>query len=84
MAGARNRRSTVSIPGELPRLFFKNGRSARTSNGFLFVVTRVTSSNMGFKQTASRISRRTALFEPRQMYGRAKFDLLRLGVLPIG
>src|SRR6188472_2007264 len=59
------KRSQVQILS--PRLFSKSGRSAKTSNGFLFVVTRLTSLKVRFKQTESRISRRIALFEPRQI-----------------
>ena len=51
-----------------PRLFFKESPSARMSKGSLFILTRVTSETARFKQIASKISRRTALFEPRQVW----------------
>ena len=53
-----------------PRLFFQFGRLASTSNGFLFSVTRLTSLKVRFKQTASRISRRTALSPVEELQGR--------------
>ncbi len=49
------------------RLFFKSSRSTQKSNGFLFVVTRVTSLTCRFKQIESRICRRAVVFEPRQI-----------------
>ena len=58
--------SLTMVQRESSRLFFKNGLSANASKGFLFCRTRVTSFKQWFKQTASRISRLTALFEPRQ------------------
>lgn len=54
-------------PCPVPRLCAKVSRSVNASNGFLFCVTRDTSPKVRFKQTESRIWRRTALFEPRQI-----------------
>lgn len=56
------RKSSIAVLS--PRPLFKSGRLEITSNGFLFSVTYV--AKVRFKQIASRISRRTALFEPRR------------------
>jgi hypothetical protein len=61
----RDKRAQVQILS--PRLFFKSSPSARTSKGFLFVVTRFRSPSWRFKQTEFKISRRLAVFEPRHV-----------------
>ncbi|MFN5973360.1 MAG: hypothetical protein ACK48U_02855, partial [Planctomyces sp.] len=50
-----------------PRFFFKSSRSTQKSNGFLFVVNKVTSLTCRFKQIESWIWRRAVVFEPRQI-----------------
>lgn len=57
----------LAVQIQLPRLFLEMSPSAKTSKGFLFVVTRFTWSKVPFKQTASRISRRIGLFDPRHV-----------------
>ena len=56
-----SRRSQVQILSS--RLASRNGPSARTSKGFLFVVTRLTSLRVRFKDIEIRISRFRGIFE---------------------
>jgi len=55
-----------SIERQSPRLFFKNGRSAKTSNGFLFATYRLTSLNVRFVDRARQIGIEEALLHVRQ------------------
>ena len=56
-----------SNEGQSPRLNWIEGRSASMSNGFLFSVTRLRCPRVRFKDTVSRISRFSSIFEPRQI-----------------
>ena len=61
-SGFGTQRSKVQILSA--RLFFKSSPLTSASKGFLFGASRFTSLKVRFKQTASRISRLTELFEP--------------------